>query len=121
MHDSYIINYNVNIEEKKINIQTYDDITKKKKNATFYDVLTHSFECILNYNQILDISISEIENFIIENRIKLEELVGYCWPINYKNLSELQEYLIKNEYKYIKIESSYGMHGWILAKSYQIR
>ena len=45
---------------------------------------------------------------------------GYCWPIDYQTEQELTDFLVDNEYKYIKINSSYGMFGWILAKSYKI-
>lgn len=48
------------------------------------------------------------------------KLAGYCWPIDYQTEQELITFLITNEYKYLKIDSSYGMSGWVLAKSYQL-
>ncbi len=60
------------------------------------EVLTHSFECILQYNQILDIEECEIDIFISENKTELEEMQGFCWPIDYENLPELKQYLISN-------------------------
>lgn len=45
---------------------------------------------------------------------------GYCWPIDYQTEKELIEFLKNNGYKYIRVNSSYGMFGWILAKSYEI-
>ena len=41
------------------------------------EVLTHSFECILQYNQILDIEECEIDIFISENKTELEEMQGF--------------------------------------------
>ena len=120
MHDDYIVEYSVNISGKKLVIQTYNNNEKKERKIFFYDVLTHSFKCVLNYNQILDISECEIGSFIVENKLELKELEGYCWPINYQNEEELKTFLIANDYKYIKLNSSYGLFGWILAKSYQI-
>ena len=120
MHDDYIVEYSVNIAEKKLVIQTYNHNEKKQKRICFYDVLTHSFKCILHHNQILDISECEIDSFIVQNKFELKELAGYCWPIHYQNEEELKAYLIANDYKYIKLNSSYGLFGWILAKSYQI-
>lgn len=45
---------------------------------------------------------------------------GYCWPIDYQTEKELIAFLRNNGYKYIRVNSSYGMFGWILAKSYEI-
>ena len=74
----------------------------------------------LDYNQIFDVSEYEIGSFIDDNKADLEELQGYCWPVEYQNEDELKNYLFVNCYKYIKVNSSYGLFGWILAKSYQI-
>lgn len=120
MHDDYIVEYCVNLSEKKLVIQTYNNNEKKERRICFFDVLTHSFKCVLDYNQILNISESEIGSFIVDNKAALQELEGYCWPINYQNEEELNAFLIVNDYKYIKVNSSYGLFGWILAKSYQI-
>ena len=120
MHDDDIVEYSVNISEKKLVIKTYNNNVKKERRICFYDVLTHSFKCVLNYNQILDIIEYGIDSFIVENKFELKELEGYCWPIDYQNEEELENYLIANNYKYIKLNSSYGLFGWILAKSYQI-
>lgn len=120
MHDDYIVEYSVNISEKKLMIQTYNSGEKKAKRVCFFDVLTHSFKCILDYNQILDISEYDIGSFIADNKADIEELIGYCWPIDYQNEEELQNFLYINGYKYIKVNSSYGLFGWVLAKSYQI-
>ena len=62
-----------------------------------------------------------IESFFNENRHELKLLHCSCWPINYSNLEELKKYLIENKYQYIKINSSYGMYGWIIAKDYTIK
>lgn len=119
MHDNYIIGYDVNIKEKTLNIKIYDKVNKKEKNIYFFDVLTHSFKCILDYNQVLDINDYEMDCFISDNQAELEKMQGYCWPTDYQNMKELKEFLIMNGYKYIKINSSYGMFGWVLAKSYR--
>lgn len=120
MHDDYIVEYSVNISEKKLMIQTYNSQEKKESRIYFLDVLTHSFKCVLEYNQILDISEYDISSFITDNKADIAELEGYCWPIDYQKEEELINFLYTNGYKYIKVNSSYGLFGWILAKSYQI-
>ena len=120
MHDNYIISYNVNIRDKVLSIQTYNNIKKREENIYFYEVLTHSFKAILEYNQILDIDDFEINRFISDNQIEISEMKKYCWPIDYQNIGELESFLTTNKYRYIRINASYGMFGWVLAKSYKI-
>lgn len=120
MHDEYIVGYSVNIEEKNIIIHIYNNNEKKKKSFCFSDVLTHSFKCIIDYNIVMDFKVYDISCFIKENQKELKEMKGYCWPIDYQTEQELINFLVDKEYKYIKINSSYGMCGWILAKYYKI-
>lgn len=119
MHDNYIIGYSVNLEEKDMVIQTYNDNEKKQEKICFSEVLTHCFKCIIDYNIIFDVQECEISSFVKDNKEELIKMEGYCWPIDYRTEEELMDFLVANEYKYIKINSSYGMFGWILAKSYK--
>lgn len=120
MHDDCIVAYSVNLEEKVVDIQTYNNTKKKQGKICFSGVLTHSFRCIIDYNIILDIQECEISIFFSDNQEELIRMKGYGWPIVYQTEQELLDFLITNEYKYIKINSSYGMEGWILANSYKI-
>ena len=118
LHDDYIIGYSVDLKEKSVIIQAYDKAEKKQRKLYFSEVLTHSFKCILEFNIILDIYECEINRFVQDNQEELTKMEGYCWPVDYDTEQELIAFLTANEYRYIKIESSYGMSGWILAKSY---
>lgn len=120
MHDDCIVAYSVNLEEKSIVIHTYNNTKKKHGKICFFEVLTHSFKCIIDYNIILDIQECEMDFFFEDNREELIKMKGYGWPVDYLTEKELIDFLRTNEYKYIKIYSSYGMDGWILAKSYEI-
>lgn len=120
MHDDYIIGYSVDLKEKDMVILTYNNKEKKQKKICFSEVLTHSFECIIDYNIIFDVQECEICSFVNDNREELIKMKGYCWPVNYQTEKELIDFLATNEYKYIRINSSYGMSGWVLAKSYEI-
>ena len=126
MHDNYIVSYSVNLIEKELIVHTVkslDDINKRGENIYFSEVLTHSFKCILPFqcNIIFDIEECEIDKFISYNQMELKEMIGHAWPIVYKSFEELKEYLILNGYKYIRLNSSLGMWGWVLAKSYYIK
>ena len=120
MHDDYIIGYSVNLEKKDMVIQTYNGNEKKQKRLCFSEVLTHCFKCIIDYNIIVDIQECKIDSFVQDNQEELIKMEGYCWPIDYETEQELIDFLVTKQYKYLKINSSYGMFGWILAKSYKI-
>lgn len=120
MHDDCIVAYSANLEDKNIVVQTYNNTKKKQGKIYFSGVLTHSFKCIIDYNIISDIQECEIRTFFSDNQEELIKMEGYCWPVEYQTTQELIDFLITNDYKYIKINSSYGMFGWILAKSYEI-
>ena len=74
MHDDCIVTYSVNLEEKVLVIQTYNNTQKKHRKICFYGVLTHSFKCIIDYNIIADIKEYEINNFIIDNQEELRKM-----------------------------------------------
>lgn len=120
MHDDEIVEYSVNLKEKEVIIYTYNNAEKKQRKIQFWEVLTHSFQCIIDCNIILDIYEDEISSFVNDNQEELTKMSGYCWPIDYQTEQELTDFLITNKYKYITINSSYGMSGWVLAKRYQI-
>ena len=120
MHDNYIVGYNVDVEKKNIVIKMYNNTKEKQSEILFSEVLTHSFKCMIDYNIIFDIEEREISAFCIDNQEELKKLEGYCWPIDYQTEKELIAFLKNNGYKYIRVNSSYGMFGWILAKSYEI-
>ena len=72
------------------------------------------------YNQIMDIEEATVKNFIKENSQRIKELRLYDWPVLYETIEELERILYESQYKYIKIYSSYGLEGWVLAKKVEI-
>lgn len=118
MHDKIISSYNVDFHKKNMCINLYNRIDKRIDTITFSEVLTHSFDCILDYNIILEIQEMDIMNFLDENKEKLKKNKDFCWPIDYQTEEELKDFLNVESYKYFKIYSSYGMSGWVIAKKY---
>ena len=118
MHDYFIDSYSVDFIEKMLilNISSKG----KKKCVCFKVVLTHCFNGILQYNQIMDIEEATVKNFIKENSQRIKELRLYDWPVLYETIEELERILYESQYKYIKIYSSYGLEGWVLAKKVEI-
>ena len=120
MHDYIISSYNVNFKNKTIEICAQDRKGERMSQFIAKDVLTHSFQSILEYNIILDIEECNIDDFIKDNLSTLEKKKQECWPVDYQNIQDLKKFINDNKYKYIKIRCSYGLQGWILAKEFQI-
>lgn len=120
MHDDYIVSYSVDIEKKEVQINTCNHENEKRRVLLFSEVLTHAFNCILECNILFDVTENDVELFIKNNSVELEEMKNFCWPINYDRVDELINYLVQNEYRYYVISSSLGMSGWVLAKSFDV-
>ncbi|MBD7911526.1 hypothetical protein [Clostridium cibarium] len=122
IHDNEIISYKVNLKNQKIIIYTEYQKRKitKKTDVIFYDVLVHFFENELPGSTILDIDEHNINQFIRDNSKLLEQRKDSCWPIDYNTIEELTRELLKEQYSYYIISSSYGLNGWVLAKSYEM-
>lgn len=120
MHDNYILKYIVDIEKKDLIIETCDSTEGKHKKIHFMEVLTHSFKSILDCNIILDVQECELSSFVKDNQSELTKMKCYAWPIDYNTEQDLIDFLKTNNYKYVRIDSSYGMYGWVIAKSYII-
>ncbi|MGG3892070.1 hypothetical protein [Metabacillus fastidiosus] len=78
------------------------------------------FENHLIDSIIFNIEKYELGQFFEENRDLLEQQKDYCWPIEYTNIKELEEKLIKQQYTYYVISASYRLNGWVLAKKYEL-
>ncbi|MFC5452331.1 hypothetical protein [Paenibacillus aestuarii] len=118
VHDNEVVSYEVNLKDHYIVINTeYREIEVKIR---FTEVMAHLFEDHLHGSILLDIDNHEIDQFIEGNIEILEKHKPYCWPAYYKTISELREKLIKEQYKYYVIYSSYGFNGWVIAKDIQI-
>lgn len=120
IHDNEIISYEVDLRNRKIIIHTeyHDSTLIKNTDVIFYDVLVHSFRTELSGSIIFDIDKYEIIQFLKDNSELLKKEKNYCWPMDYNTIEELTERL--DQYSYYVISSSYGLSGWVLAKSYEI-
>ncbi|WP_100407682.1 hypothetical protein [Bacillus solitudinis] len=119
IHDNEIISYEVNLKNEVINIHTLSE-SGQKITLFFSGVLAHMFETHLSGSIIFDIEKTELRHFFVENRDLIEKQKDYCWPIDYTDIQELEDKLVKHQYSYYVISASFGLNGWILAKKYEI-
>ena len=121
LHDNEILSYEVNLRNKNIIIST-NYYGTKTANIYFNEVLAHNFENEISYSTICELGeYSSINSFIRDYSDLLERGKSQSWPMDYKTFDELEEKLIKGLYKCYFISSSYGLSGWILAKSVEVQ
>lgn len=122
IHDNEIVSYEVDLKNHQIILHTQykDSGSIKNTDIIFHDVLVHFFQNELSGSIIFDIEKSDITLFLKNNSDLLKKQKNYCWPMPYRTEEELTEGLLKGQYSYYVISSSYGLNGWILAKSYEI-
>lgn len=117
IHDNTIIKYSVDFENSKIIINTINE-DEARIDIIFEDILTCAFEEQQKNSIILDIEERTIKEFINDNIELLKR--DYGWPIVYNNIEELNSIIEAQKYKYYILQSSYGMHGWILSRKLRI-
>jgi hypothetical protein len=122
-HDCEINSYEVYIEGKTLILHTkYSGFNERKNiDISFSGVLTHYFEDVSHQNVISEIYEPGIEEFIEEYRDTLNSKKNYCWPMNYEAEDDLYNKLTNNSYKVFYIDSSTGLHGFVIAKQIDIQ
>lgn len=120
IHDNEIISYEIDLKNYQIILHTQYKISGRIKNIDiiFYNVLVHFFQNELRGSIIFDIEKYDINIFLKKNSDLLKKKKNYCWPMIYSTEEELKERLLEGQYSYYIISSSYGLNGWVLAKSY---
>ncbi|MCP1182990.1 hypothetical protein [Paenibacillus sp. 1781tsa1] len=122
LHDNIILSYEVDLENGRIKMRTRSSHdVPKNMDVLFSGVMAHSFDTPLHGSIIFDLDERDLKHFIPYNRELLESGKGQGWPVSYESYDELQIRLIKEKYKYMVISSSYGLSGWVLAKSVEIQ
>jgi hypothetical protein len=115
IHDSKILNYQIDFESSKIEVKV---VTEKEKQVKilFEDFFAFHFEDQLPDSILLDIVEGDVNSFALDNIELLDKSKDYSWPMDYEYVEEMINYIKENSYKYYKVQASYGLNGWILAK-----
>lgn len=115
IHDSTILNYQINFECSKIEVTvvTEKDIQLK---ISFEDLFAFHFENQLPDSILLDVVEANVNYFATDNKELLDKSKNYFWPMEYEYIEEIINFIKENSYKYYKLQASYGLNGWVLAK-----
>lgn len=122
VHDNIINSYEVDIAKCTIVLHTTYALKNLMEltDIVFDEVLTHLFDNVIYCNDISSIYDIETEDFLEEYDDILEKKKACCWPICYKDKSELSLYLKSNNYKIFSIDSNLGLDGIVIAKRISI-
>ena len=123
IHDNNIYGYTVDCGQQQIVLHTefHDAGRQEYTDVIFFRSIAHNFECVLQGNIIFGIEKVEPERIIEEWREVFARQKQYGWPdIEYDDLSELPTILRERDVTGYEISSSYGMRGWVLARTMEI-
>ena len=119
IHDNIIKSYTVDLENKQINFRTYSRERSETVDFCFKNVLAHRFCDETEGSILFDITKQDIDTFIKNNKDLLLKKQSSCWPTSFSDIPELKNMLIEEAYQYYILYSSFGLNGWVLAKSYE--
>jgi len=119
VHDNHLIAYTVLQNEKRIVMQTTSPYRKPHQfvDVIFEDVLAYYFEhdvfgCIL-----FDVCEIDTATLLKEEAARFED-GRWMWPRGWEREKEsLETYVGRIGVVAFEVSSSYGMSGWVLAKS----
>ncbi|SER50646.1 hypothetical protein SAMN04488559_10182 [Isobaculum melis] len=117
-HDYEIISYQVDFEKGTF-IFNIKGEQGQKKQIIFKEVLSYQFKHEMPYSIILDLKELPLAYFFSQNKKVLEDKER--WSIRYKSPLELKTKIESMGLKYYNLYASYGMNGWILAESCELR
>jgi hypothetical protein len=118
IHDNQIISYTVNSHKREIHFQTVykDKEPYEYTDVIFSGVIIYHFECD-NFNSIiLDIDEVSLEEVYSQYESLFFKLKNYGWlSIDFETKEELIQKMKIENIKAFRINTSYGLDGWIWA------
>ena len=117
LHDYFINKFELDFDNQEASLFCTFEDRKTKGGVKFGGFLASKLEDIQAGNIILDIEEWDIPSFIRVEGEYLKSRKNYAWPMSSESLDDLQEKLINNEYRVWWLSPTYGMGGYIIAKT----
>lgn len=117
--DSHIYKYTVDFEKQELILNTKNE-TKEYIDIVFSDLAAYLFEDTITGCIILDLEewpVDDVIDYLGEDYFLDHK--KYDWPFEYKDLADLKTKIAKRGLNIFNLASSYGMSGFIIAKSVQ--
>jgi len=120
VHDNVLVSYEVLAGRREIHLHTQSPGTKPQHT----DIIFRGVEGYFFYHDnletiIFDVVEISVDRILEDDRERFEDGWRFHWPgrWNTESAAGRKEYLMKRQVRGFDISSSYGMTGWILAKS----
>lgn len=124
VHDNYLVSYEVRCERREIRLHTeFRDRGEpfEYTDVVFTGVCAYHFHQDCFTNIIFDIDETAPETIYSDHRAEFEAGRMYGWPGDWgKTEDAALAYFREHGVQGYALQSSYGMDGWILAKSMEI-
>ena len=117
LHDYYITKFEIDFENQEATLLCTFENKKTKGGVKFKGFLAAKLEDILPGSIILDLEEWDIPSFVKVEKKYLLKRKKYVWPMPSDSLDDLQKKLISQDYKVWWLTPTYGMGGYIIAKT----
>ena len=120
VHDNVLVSYEVLADRREIHLHTqFPGAASEHTNIIFRGVEGYFFYHDNLETIIFDVVEISVDRILEEDRERFEDGWRFNWPgrWNTESAAGRKEYLTKQGVRGFDISSSYGMSGWILAKS----
>jgi hypothetical protein len=124
VHDNIITGYMVSCDKRELVIHTEfrDREPNEKTDIIFYGVEAYYLVRDNMQSILFDVAEYPIEQVLIDYSSEFESGRKYCWPGSWNESNEsCQNYFTKQQCKGWKINSSYGMEGFVIAKNIEFK
>jgi hypothetical protein len=123
VHDNFIYGYRVDCEGRRLILNTVfrDREPIEYTDVIFHEVLAHHFEHVLQSNILFDVEEIDVANFVQENAELFARSWQHGWPpLEYSgDLVQLINSIRAASVRAFAVSSSYGLAGWVLARTSQ--
>jgi hypothetical protein len=119
VHDNFVKSYSVDADKREIILHTVyrGGGANESTDIVFSDVAAYRLTGD-NFQTILfDVTETSLEQVLEMDRSVFAAEKNYAWPIHYQTESDLLENMSGQGMRAFLVHSSYGMGGWVWAKS----
>jgi hypothetical protein len=123
VHDNVLVSYEVLCAQREIRFHTLCDGVQPIEHT---DIIFRGVEGYYFYNDnletiIFDVMEIPVEDILTDDKARFEEGCRFDWPGRWSRSDETRRaYLAEHGVRGFGLSSSYGMSGWVLAKSMEI-
>lgn len=124
IHDNRVVSYEVDGERRQIVVHTRfeDRDPVEHTDLIFEGVLADHFENDNFGNILFGVEEIPVAQLVVSYRSLFEDGAKYAWPGPWNTSPEVSVQHFQSEAaKAFEISSSYGLAGWVVAKSYRAR